>query len=155
MKNLKLLQEIIGLWVTMRGFTIAGCWLENYKRATKTSQKELTLFIIYIILFYNVSFFEYLVFFGNGTAMSVIVDKSCFLSQFPRTGSSTAEPCTLNDTVLSQNCFTVGLSDLPPHALCLPKKDSTGSWHNFSEKKHVTPGRLRSWGVISVNEATT
>lgn len=36
---IKLLQEIIGLWVTMRGFTIAGCWLENYKRATKTSQK--------------------------------------------------------------------------------------------------------------------
>ena len=40
---IKLLQEIVGLWVTMRGFTIAGCWLENYKRATKTtSQKGLS-----------------------------------------------------------------------------------------------------------------
>jgi hypothetical protein len=32
---IKLLQEIIGLWVTMRGFTIAGCWLEHYKQAKK------------------------------------------------------------------------------------------------------------------------
>lgn len=37
---IKLLQEIIGLWVTMRGFTIAGCWLEHYKQATKTNVKK-------------------------------------------------------------------------------------------------------------------
>lgn len=83
-------------------------------------------------------------------------DESRFLfPQFPRTGSSAAEPCTLKDAVFSQNCFTVGLSDLPPQALCLPKNDSTGSWQSFSEKKHVTPGRPRSSGTISVNEATT
>ena len=87
--------------------------------------------------------------------MSTLDKESCFLfPQLPRTGFSAAEPCTLRDAVFSQNCFTVGLSDRPPRALCLPKKDSTGSWHSFSEKKYITPGRPSSSGVISVNEAT-
>ena len=37
---IKLLKEIIGLWVTMRGFSIAGCWLEQYKQATKTNAQK-------------------------------------------------------------------------------------------------------------------
>ena len=68
--------------------------------------------------------------------------KNCVFPQLPQTGSSAAEPCTLRDAVFSQNCFTVGSSDHPPQ--------STGSWHSFSEKKHVTPGRPSSSSVISV-----
>ena len=37
---IELLKEIIGLWVTMRGFSIAGCWLEQYKQATKTNAQK-------------------------------------------------------------------------------------------------------------------
>lgn len=37
---IQLLKEIIGLWVTMRGFTIAGCWLEHYKQATKAHAQK-------------------------------------------------------------------------------------------------------------------
>ena len=29
-----LLKEIVGLWLTIRGFSIAGTWLEEYKRKT-------------------------------------------------------------------------------------------------------------------------
>ena len=31
----KLLKEIIGLWVTIRGFSIAGTWIEQYMQANK------------------------------------------------------------------------------------------------------------------------
>ena len=31
----KLLKEIIGLWVTIRGFSIAGTWMEQYMHANK------------------------------------------------------------------------------------------------------------------------
>ena len=34
---IRLLEEIIGLWVTIRGFSIAGCWLEKYKQKNKAS----------------------------------------------------------------------------------------------------------------------
>ena len=37
---IELLKEIIGLRVTMRGFSIAGCWLEQYKQATKTNAQK-------------------------------------------------------------------------------------------------------------------
>ena len=37
---IELLKEIIGLWVTMRGFSIAGCWLEQYEQATKKCTKR-------------------------------------------------------------------------------------------------------------------
>ena len=35
----KLLKEIIGLWVTIRGFSIAGTWMEQYLHATKGTSK--------------------------------------------------------------------------------------------------------------------
>ena len=34
-----LLKEIIGLWLTIRGFSIATSWLEEYKMKTATTQK--------------------------------------------------------------------------------------------------------------------
>ena len=34
---IRLLKEIVGLWVTIRGFSIAGAWLEQYKQASKSS----------------------------------------------------------------------------------------------------------------------
>ena len=34
---IQLLKEIIGLWVTIRGFSIAGAWLEHYKQTSKSS----------------------------------------------------------------------------------------------------------------------
>lgn len=34
---IQLLKEIIGLWVTIRGFSIAGAWLEDYKQKSKSS----------------------------------------------------------------------------------------------------------------------
>ena len=36
----KLLREIIGLWVTIRGFSIAGTWMEQYLHATKGTSKS-------------------------------------------------------------------------------------------------------------------
>ena len=34
-----LLKEIIGLWLTIRGFYIATSWMEEYKMKTATTQK--------------------------------------------------------------------------------------------------------------------
>ena len=34
---IQLLKEIIGLWVTIRGFSIARAWLEDYKQKSKGS----------------------------------------------------------------------------------------------------------------------
>ena len=34
-----LLKEIIGLWLTIRGFSIATSWMEEYKMKTATTQK--------------------------------------------------------------------------------------------------------------------
>lgn len=34
---MQLLEEIVGLWVTIRGFSIAGGWLETYKHITKVN----------------------------------------------------------------------------------------------------------------------
>ena len=34
---IKLLKEIVGLWITIRGFSIAGAWLECYKQASASS----------------------------------------------------------------------------------------------------------------------
>lgn len=75
-------------------------------------------------------------------------------AQFPRIGSNAAEPWTLRDTVLEQNCRTVGLSLRPPAALCLPKKDSRGSWQSFSDKMYSTPGTAKRNCVISMKECT-
>ena len=33
----QLLEEIIGLWITIRGFSIADGWLEQYKQVNKTA----------------------------------------------------------------------------------------------------------------------
>ena len=35
-----LLKEIIGLWLTIRGFYIATSWMEEYKMKTATTQKN-------------------------------------------------------------------------------------------------------------------
>ena len=35
----QLLEEIIGLWITIRGFSIADGWLEQYKQVNKTVSK--------------------------------------------------------------------------------------------------------------------
>ena len=37
---IQLLKEIIGLWVTIRGFSIAGAWLEEYKQASHSSVRK-------------------------------------------------------------------------------------------------------------------
>ena len=40
----ELLHEIVQLWVTVRGFSIAASWMETYKQATKqTKQKSTSL----------------------------------------------------------------------------------------------------------------
>ena len=101
----------------------------------------------------NIHFFDHLFLFGNGVSSISVVLVDLFL-QFPRTGSKAADPCTLNDIVLWQNCWTVGLSFLPPAALCLPKNDSNGSWHNFSDRKNSTPGADSNRVVISIKEET-
>ena len=35
-----LLKEIIGLWLTIRGFSIAGTWLEKYKEKIASTRKS-------------------------------------------------------------------------------------------------------------------
>ena len=35
----ELLREILSLWVTIRGGSIAGCWMEQYKRVSKETSK--------------------------------------------------------------------------------------------------------------------
>ncbi len=40
--SLELLHEIINLWVTVRGFSLASTWLEVYKRAAKTTVSKKT-----------------------------------------------------------------------------------------------------------------
>lgn len=37
---IKLLEEIVGLWVNIRGFSIAGGWLEQYKAMNKVSTRK-------------------------------------------------------------------------------------------------------------------
>ena len=32
---IKLLEEMVGLWVTIRGYSIAGAWLEHHKHINK------------------------------------------------------------------------------------------------------------------------
>ena len=82
----KLLKEIIGLWVTTRGFSIAG----TYATALYTLIKTQCL--------------EYLGRFGRGFSnMSLLLVLHCLFPQLPRTGSNAAEPCTRNETVLKQN----------------------------------------------------
>ena len=34
---IRLLEEIVGLWVSIQGFSIAGAWLEQHKQVTKVS----------------------------------------------------------------------------------------------------------------------
>ena len=36
----ELLQDIIELWLNIRGFSIAGSWMEQYKKACATSTKS-------------------------------------------------------------------------------------------------------------------
>ena len=36
-KSFELLQDVIGVWFTIRGFTIAGKLFEDYKKATKSN----------------------------------------------------------------------------------------------------------------------
>ena len=35
----ELLKEILSLWVTIRGGSIAGCWMEQYKKVSKETSK--------------------------------------------------------------------------------------------------------------------
>ena len=37
--SVELLTEILALWVTIRGVSIAGCWMEQYKRISQTNSK--------------------------------------------------------------------------------------------------------------------
>ena len=39
----ELLSNIISLWVTIRGFSIASTWMEEYKRATSTTKPKHSL----------------------------------------------------------------------------------------------------------------
>ena len=39
-ENSELLTEIVHLWVTIRGFSMAASWLEEYKNSKKTTQKS-------------------------------------------------------------------------------------------------------------------
>ena len=36
----KLLTEIVDMWVTMRGFAITSKWMEEYKKAKKKTTKK-------------------------------------------------------------------------------------------------------------------
>ena len=36
----KLLKEIIGTWLTMRGYSIAGTWIEQYLQANKKGKSK-------------------------------------------------------------------------------------------------------------------
>lgn len=38
----ELLQEVVHLWVTIRGFSIASTWIETYKQATKQTKPKST-----------------------------------------------------------------------------------------------------------------
>ena len=39
----ELLSNVISLWVTIRGFSIASTWMEQYKQATKTTKAKHSL----------------------------------------------------------------------------------------------------------------
>ena len=56
--------------------------------------------------------------------------------------------------VLCRYCSTVGLLLYLPMALCLPKKDSRGSWQYRSLRRNLTPGKASNFGAISVNANT-
>ncbi len=99
-------------------------------------------------------FFLFLLLFGRGVSSINISFSRLLFRQFPLTGSSATEPCNLNVTVLSKNCFTVGLSFFPPHERCFPKNASTGSWQNRSLSRDLTPSSLRRYCAISTNECT-
>ena len=38
----ELLYEVVHLWVTIRGFSIASTWMETYKQATKQTKQKST-----------------------------------------------------------------------------------------------------------------
>lgn len=96
---------------------------------------------------------EFLFRFGSGV-LSIACFVCLLLRQLPRTGSNAAEPWTRRETVLTRNCFTVGLSLRPLLARCLPKKASTGSWQNRSLNKYFTPGCCSRYFAISTNACT-
>ena len=52
--------------------------------------------------------------FGRGVSSTCITLSAGQFLQFPRRGLRAADPCTRSETVLSQNCLTVGLSLRPP-----------------------------------------
>ena len=39
----ELLSDIISLWITLRGFSVASTWMEEYKQATKTTKAKHSL----------------------------------------------------------------------------------------------------------------
>ena len=38
----QLLQEIVQLWITVRGYSIAASWMETYKQVTKQTKQKST-----------------------------------------------------------------------------------------------------------------
>ena len=89
---------------------------------------------------------------GIGVSAGTLQD-ALFL-QLPLTGSRAAKPWTRRETVLSMNCLTFGFSFRPPHALCFPKNDSTGSWQNFSLRIYETSGTASRSLQTSTKECT-
>ena len=57
---------------------------------------------------------DFLLRFGRGVSSTGITLSAGHFLQFPRRGLRAADPCTRSETVLSQNCLTVGLSLRPP-----------------------------------------
>ena len=41
--SVELLSSVISLWVTIRGFSIASTWMEEYKQAAKTTKAKHSL----------------------------------------------------------------------------------------------------------------
>ena len=37
-RAIRLMEEIVGMWVSIRGLSITGAWLEQYKQITKKNE---------------------------------------------------------------------------------------------------------------------
>ena len=102
----------------------------------------------------NIYYFGLLGRFGKGV-LSITTDcLFCPLLQFPLTGSRATEPCTRSDDVPYRKLLTVGLSLYLPLIRCLPKKLSSGSWHNFSLSTKLTSSERSRYLVSSTKDFT-
>lgn len=98
----ELLEEIVKLWVTVRGFSLTATWMEAYKqKEKKTIQNRLAYVKVLVAL--KIDF--YLIYLrlrlGKGVSFMVLsLQFSLFRLQLPRIGSKANDFCTRSAAAL-------------------------------------------------------